>query len=126
MDKRISQKLRDDIYAYSMQLVEKTKYETEFMNLLSSLWDVYNMPKREDIRFSNLGDEIEKHFVINDDWSQEKLFNSILKLKEDEQRLIHFFSGLLNISSDSNLLESIKESLNSNELRIEVKNNEST
>lgn len=123
MDKRISQKLRDDIYAYSMQLVEKTKYETEFMNLLSSLWDVYNMPKREDIRFSNLGDEIEKHFVINDDWSQEKLFNSILKLKEDEQRLIHFFSGLLNISSDSNLLESIKESLNSNELRIEVKNN---
>ena len=105
MDKRISQKLRDDIYAYSMQLVEKTKYETEFMNLLSSLWDVYNMPKREDIRFSNLGDEIEKHFVINDDWSQEKLFNSILKLKEDEQRLIHFFSGLLNISSDYNLLE---------------------
>ena len=84
MDKRISQKLRDDIYAYSMQLVEKTKYETEFMNLLSSLWDVYNMPKREDIRFSNLGDEIEKHFVINDDWSQEKLFNSIFKLKEDE------------------------------------------
>lgn len=79
------------------------------------------MPKREDIRFSNLGDEIEKHFVINDDWSQEKLFNSILKLKEDEQRLIHFFSGLLNISSDYNLLESIKESLNSNELRIEVK-----
>ena len=86
MDKRISQKLRDDIYAYSMQLVEKTKYETEFMNLLSSLWDVYNMPKREDIRFSNLGDEIEKHFVINDDWSQEKLFNSIFKLKEDEER----------------------------------------
>ena len=85
MDKRISQKLRDDIYAYSMQLVEKTKYETEFMNLLSSLWDVYNMPKREDIRFSNLGDEIEKHFVINDDWSQEKLFNSIFKLKEDEE-----------------------------------------
>lgn len=34
------------------------------------------MPKREDIRFSNLGDEIEKYFVINDDWSQEKLFNS--------------------------------------------------
>lgn len=76
MKKRISQKLRDDICAYSMQLVENTKYETEFMNLLSSLWDVYNMPKREDIRFSNLGDEIEKHFVINDDWSQEKLFNS--------------------------------------------------
>lgn len=22
------------------------------------------MPKREDIRFSNLGDEIEKHFII--------------------------------------------------------------
>lgn len=88
MDKRISQKLRDDIYAYSMQLVEKTKYETEFMNLLSSLWDVYNMPKREDIRFSNLGDEIEKHFVINDDWSQEKLFNSIFMLKEDEERSV--------------------------------------
>lgn len=47
---------------------------------------VYNMPKREDIRFSNLGDEIEKHFIINDDWSQEKLFNSIFKLKEDEER----------------------------------------
>ena len=44
------------------------------------------MLKREDIRFSNLGDEIEKHFIINDDWSQEKLFNLIFKLKEDEER----------------------------------------
>lgn len=46
------------------------------------------MPKREDIRFSNFRDEIEKHFVINDDWSQEKLFNSIFMLKEDEERSV--------------------------------------
>ena len=100
MKKRISDKLRDNIYRYVKQLVEETKYDIEFMNLLSSIWDVYKKPKLEDYRFSNLGDEIEKHFVMNNDWSEEKMFNSVLHLKDDDDKLIRFFSGLLNISTN--------------------------
>ena len=48
MKKRISDKLRDNIYRYVKQLVEETKYDIEFMNLLSSIWDVYKKPKLED------------------------------------------------------------------------------
>ena len=33
MKKRISDKLRDNIYRYVKQLVEETKYDIEFMNL---------------------------------------------------------------------------------------------
>lgn len=50
-NKLISQTLREAIYTYSKQLAEEVKYESEFINLLSSLWDVYNKPRREDSRF---------------------------------------------------------------------------
>lgn len=122
-NKLVSQKLRDALYAYSMQLAEETKSESEFMNLLSSLWDVYNKPRREDSRFSNLGDEIEKHFVMNDDWACDKLFISILHIRDDDDKLIRFFSGLLNISTNYALLTQIQNKLESNDFHL-VKNDE--
>ena len=73
MESLISSRLRDGIYEKLKLIVSDTKYDHEFMNLLSSLWDVYNKPRIADERFSNLGDEIEKHFVMNDDWSDDKL-----------------------------------------------------
>ena len=122
MKKRISDKLRDNIYRYVKQLVEETKYDIEFMNLLSSIWDVYKKPKLEDYRFSNLGDEIEKHFVMNNDWSEEKMFNSVLHLKDDDDKLIRFFSGLLNISTNSELLQEIQYTIKSENLIVTVPN----
>lgn len=123
MKKRISDKLRDNIYRYIKQLVEETKYDIEFMNLLSSIWDVYKKPKLEDYRFSNLGDEIEKHFVMNNDWSEEKMFNSVLHLKDDDDKLIRFFSGLLNISTNSELLQEIQYTIQSENLTVELSGN---
>lgn len=123
MKKRISDKLRDNIYRYVKQLVEETKYDIEFMNLLSSIWDVYKKPKLEDYRFSNLGDEIEKHFVMNNDWSEEKMFNSVLHLKDDDDKLIRFFSGLLNISTNSELLQEIQYTIKSENLTVELSGN---
>lgn len=119
MESLISSRLRDGIYEKLKLIVSDTKYDHEFMNLLSSLWDVYNKPRIADERFSNLGDEIEKHFVMNDDWSDDKLFISILHIKNDDDKLIRLFEGLLNVSTQSKeLAENILQTLKSDEFNI--------
>jgi len=50
----------------------------------------------EDIRFNVLGDEISKHYVLNNDWPDDKLFVSILKLKDDDETLLRFIQAVIN------------------------------
>ena len=98
----------DNLYSIAIEEVQKVRYDNDFMNILSSLWNVYERPSTgEDSRYTVLGDEIVKHYVMNDDWPDDKLFISILKIKEDESLLLRFIQELIhfqdNIISDSTL-----------------------
>jgi len=37
-----------------------------------------------DRRYSNLGDEIKKHYTLKPDWSEDKVFIGLLKVLDDE------------------------------------------
>ena len=67
------------------------RYDNDLMNVLSSVWDVYQRKATgEDYRYKMLGDEIEKHYVMNDDWADDKLFVGILSIFDDETKFICF------------------------------------
>ena len=84
-----------------INLVEANKDKTEFMDILSTLWDVYHKPSTgEDVRYHNLGDEIEKHFVMNDDWAFSKLFVSILQYDQSDEKYYSFLEALFNMTEN--------------------------
>ena len=68
--------LRQKIYELIKAMVlPKMRYDNDMMNVLSSVWNVYALESTgEDYRYKVLGDEIEKHYIMNDDWVDDKLF----------------------------------------------------
>lgn len=91
----------DNLYQVAIEEVQKVRFDNDFMNILSSLWNVYKEPSTgEDSRYTVLGDEIMKHYVMNEDWPDDKLFVSILKLKDDETLLLRFIQELIHFQGD--------------------------
>lgn len=121
--------LRNEIYPEVRNLVRLIKNEPDFMNILSELWNVYDLPSTgDDYRYKKLGDEIEKHYVMNDDWSDDKLFISILKVTEDEIKFLKFVEHILKfyaIESDAeNLTSKLNELLSDEGYKIREKGRE--
>lgn len=95
----MTKELQHKIYDLLKSLVlPEVRYNNDLMNILSSIWDVYQRAATgEDYRYKVLGDEIEKHFIMNDDWTDDKLFLSILKIFDDESKFIHFVELLTSV-----------------------------
>lgn len=84
--------LRKKIYELlKEEVIPIVRCDRDLMNVLSKIWDVYSIKATgEDLRYRVLGDEIEKHYIMNDDWEDDKLFLGILNVLEDEDKLISF------------------------------------
>ena len=90
------------------------KNSRDFMNILSSIWDVYSMKSTgEDYRYSILGNEIEKHYIDNDDWADDKLFLSILRIYDDDGKFDKFIEQIANIFQSDTSFPQFKTKLNS-------------
>ena len=97
--------LRRDIYnLLKTRVLPIVRYDNDLMNVLSAIWNVYQQNSTgEDYRYKVLGDEIEKHYIMNDDWIDDKLFVGVLDILEDEEKLIRFTEQVLRmIQYDSN------------------------
>lgn len=69
------------LYEVVKQIDDVLRYNHDILNLISSIWDVYHKPSTgEDHRYRVLGDEIDKHYFMNDDWTQDKLYLSVLHM----------------------------------------------
>jgi len=95
--KRIYQQLKD------VKIIDYVVGYGRFMDILSSVWDVYSMPRKEDHRYAHYGDEVQQHFVNNDDWNADKVFISDLKIFEDDAKFEQFVIGMLNECKDAEL-----------------------
>lgn len=92
MTLELRQKIYELLKAY---VLPKVRYDNDLMNVLSSVWDVYQQKATgEDFRYKFLGDEIEKHYIMNEDWSHDKLFVEILQVYHDEGKFIIFVEQL--------------------------------
>lgn len=90
---------KKSLYEIVKQLDETLRFEHDVLNLISSIWDVYQKSVTgEDNRYKVLGDEIDKHYFINDDWTQDKLYLSVLHILDDDDSLLRFVEGLLDIA----------------------------
>lgn len=110
----ISERLRRGIYDILRdRVLPNIRYEeTDLMAVISSIWNVYEMPSTgTDRRYSNLGDEIEKHYTINPDWNEDKVFIGLLKVMDDEDKFLRFLEGILNIYVHKPEYTSIKDAL---------------
>lgn len=105
----LSNEQRNALYTIAVQETQNVRHETDFMNILSSIWNVYEKEATgEDSRFQVLGDEIMKHYVMNDDWPDDKLFISILKIKDDDDSLLRFIQTVVNFQEGNVSDETIK------------------
>lgn len=87
------------LYKIVKRIDDSLRFDEDVMNLISSLWNVYQKPATgEDSRYSILGDEIVKHYFMNDDWPQDKLYLSILHILDDEQILLKYVEGIANLA----------------------------
>lgn len=95
----ISLELRTQIYnILKSDVLQKIRFEgTDLMNVISSIWNVYQRPATEDSRYRNLGDEIDKHYFLNDDWNEDKVFIGKLKILDDEHNYLRFLEETLNV-----------------------------
>lgn len=106
----ISPQLINEIYPLLRTLVHEIRYNTDLMNDLSELWDVYQKSSTgEDKRYKILGDEIEKHFILNEDWSEDKLLKSILKVTEEGNLFLKFLERIINYRVNRDKKEEIIE-----------------
>lgn len=103
-------------------LVHAIRFNSDLMNDLSELWNVYQkVSTGEDKRYQILGDEIEKHFILNEDWSEDKLLKSILKVTEDENLFLKFLERIINYKKNRDkqeIIERIKVLLEKERLTI--------
>lgn len=115
------------LYDFIKRADERLKGDTSLLNIISTHWGIYQMPSTgEDYRYKILGDEIEKHHILNDDWPQDKLYIRILKIFEDEARLLKFVRDLLNLKDvriDVGLVDDLRNSLHKEGLDIIEMNN---
>lgn len=56
-----------------------------------------------------LGDEIDKHYFMNDDWTQDKLYLSVLHILDEDERLLRFVEGMVNVAQLGEGNDTIKE-----------------
>lgn len=127
----ISQNSKQDIYKImKTDLFPHIRYNIDIMNIISSVWDVYSRPSTgEDSRYQKLGDEIDKHYIMNDDWSDDKLFLSILNLYSNDEIFFNFVQQILefilkNPSDDYSIIRSkIEEILKKEKLQIRENDN---
>lgn len=110
----MKQEAKQALYEIVKRIDNQLRYEHDVLNLISSLWNVYQKPSTgEDSRYKILGDEIDKHYFMNDDWTQDKLYLSVLHILDDEQKLLRFVEGLVNICSDASIIDDLKKILES-------------
>ena len=103
------QKIYELLKAY---VLPKVRYNKDLMNVLSDIWNVYQQNATgEDYRYKILGDEIEKHYVLNDDWPDDKLFVNLLKIFDDAVKLIRFTERLINMIEGVDGFDRIKNEL---------------
>lgn len=103
----MTEKLRQKIYELlKARVLPIVRYDNDLMNVLSAIWNVYQQKSTgDDYRYKVLGDEIEKHYIMNDDWVDDKLFIRVLNILEDEAKFIRFTEQLLGmIQSDDGFL----------------------
>lgn len=106
----MKEEIKRKLYEFVKRLDNNLRYDREVLDLISSIWDVYQKPSTgEDRRYGNLGDEINKHYFINDDWSQDKLYLSVLHILDDDDNLLRFVEGMVNISQLGKNDDIIKE-----------------
>lgn len=111
----MNSKLITELYAFIKKADQILNGDKALMDLISEIWDVYQKPSTgEDTRYKILGDEINKHYFQNDDWPTDKLYLSILKIQENENRMLSFVAGLINlyeIRSNKTLMEDLESIL---------------
>lgn len=82
----MKQEARQAIYGIIKRIDDQLRFEHDVLSLISSLWNVYQRTSTgEDSRYNILGDEIDKHYFMNDDWTQDKLYLSVLHILDDEE-----------------------------------------
>ena len=115
----MKQDARQAIYGIVKRIDDQLRYEHDVLNLISSLWNVYQSSSTgEDSRYKILGDEIDKHYFMNDDWTQDKLYLSVLHILDDEHKLLRFVEGLINIISDEAIIDDLQEILETENYQI--------
>lgn len=98
------------LYEIIKRMDDELRFNHDVLTLISSIWNVYQMPATgEDRRYSVLGDEIDKHYFMNDDWPQDKLYLSVLHILDDEEHLLRFVEGIVNIAQIGEGNDTIKE-----------------
>lgn len=98
---------------------DQLRYEHDVLNLISSLWNVYQRTSTgEDSRYKILGDEIDKHYFMNDDWTQDKLYLSVLHILDDEHKFLRFVEGLINIKYDKAIVNDLQRILETESYQI--------
>lgn len=108
----MKQKSKKAIYEIIKRIDDQLRFEHDVLSLISSLWNVYQRNSTgEDSRYNILGDEIDKHYFMNDDWTQDKLYLSVLHILNDEQKLLRFVEGLINLHSDDAIIEELQKIL---------------
>lgn len=103
----MTEELRQKIYELlKARVLPIVRYDNDLMNVLSAIWNVYQQKSTgDDYRYKVLGDEIEKHYIMNDDWVDDKLFIRVLNIFEDEAKFIRLTEQLLRmIQSDDGFL----------------------
>ena len=93
----MNSEVKNKLYEWIKQADNRHMDVPRFKELLSSIWDTYSLPATEDYRFRHLGDEIDKHYFDNDDWTQDKLYKSKLHILDNDDKLLSFICGLLGL-----------------------------
>lgn len=122
----MNSELIKELYNFIKKADQILNGDMALLDLISSVWDVYQKPSTgEDYRYKVLGDEINKHYFQNDDWPTDKLYINILKILDDEVKLMTFITGLINlheIRSNKQLMVELESILYLNNMNIVDKN----
>lgn len=114
--------LKNELYTFIKKADQILNGDIAILDLISTIWDIYQKPSTgEDHRYRILGDEINKHYFQNDDWPTDKLYISVLKILDNEDQLMDFVTGLINlheIKLDKQLMEELQYALFQNNLEI--------
>ena len=115
----MKQETKQALYVIVKRIDDQLRYDHDVLSLISSLWNVYQMSSTgDDSRYQILGDEIDKHYFMNDDWTQDRLYLSVLHILDDEQKLLSFVEGLVNISSDDAIINDLQKILDAENYQI--------
>lgn len=108
LTKEIKQKVYQQLK--DLKIIDYVVGYGRFMDILSSIWDVYSIPRKEDYRYVHYGDEVQQHFINNNDWNTDRIFVSDLKIYDDDAKFEQFVIGILNECGNAEL--SIQNAIN--------------